>query len=108
MSARLAILLRNTGALNCETRLIHRATWNKYSRKFGALVLTVGAALAVTGPEQPPLLLPVPDCIRKLAVLLVPASVGFVKAASLSRSKARTRFLTPVNTHDMERITQPW
>src|SRR5215218_3965355 len=52
------------------------------TRKFGALFLAAVVALVITGPEQPSLLLPVPT-MRKLAVFLVPAGVGLVKAASL-------------------------
>jgi hypothetical protein len=43
--------------------------------------------LAVTTPEQPPLLLPVRFCMRKLAVFLALAGVGLVKAASLLTPK---------------------
>jgi putative effector of murein hydrolase LrgA (UPF0299 family) len=64
-------------------------------------------ALALPGLEEPALLLPVPHCMQKLAVLLVPAGVGCVKAASLLTLEARAHLLGPVNTHDMERISQP-
>ena len=37
-------------------------------------------ALVIVGPEQPPHL--VPYLVRKLALLLLPAGVGLVKAAS--------------------------
>jgi hypothetical protein len=52
------------------------------SRKFGTLSLAAVVALAITGPEQPPLLLRLPTT-RNLSVLLVPAGVGLVEAASL-------------------------
>ncbi len=50
------------------------------SRNLAALFLTMSAALAVTGPEEPLLLVP---AMRQLAVPLVPVGVGLVKAANL-------------------------
>jgi hypothetical protein len=52
------------------------------SRNLAALFLTMSAALAVTGPEEPLLLLLVP-AMRQLAAPLVPVGVGLVKAANL-------------------------
>jgi hypothetical protein len=51
------------------------------SKKFSSLFIALVVALAVSGPEKPPLLPSVPTL--SLAVLLAPAGVGLVKAVRL-------------------------
>jgi hypothetical protein len=61
-----------------------------------------GTALAVAGPEQPPLLLLVPYRVRKLAELL-PAGGGLVKAESHLMPTCSP--FSQVNVRDMEWIS---